>query len=563
MSISNPGFIDDIRSKNDELATLVDRCIGVEPDHYHVLLQVIQSRILPYDKTCKIWSDNLGIAWVDLKSTLFQPDVVDLLPRETAIEVGAIPLYQMGDVVTVAMVDPKSVQLVDRLAKNIGHKISPVFALMDEIRDAVEVQYHSVEELENLYADMELVSSSLGKEISKADLEKTSGKKAIIEFARGLLLLAVKENASDIHIEPYEYHVHVRFRIDGVLNHRFTFASDVLAPLLSRYKVMGKMNITERRRPQGGRIVLNFKTKTINLRVSTVPTVYGEKMVLRILGQILKKNIPILESLHLSKKIYTWAKELIYNPNGSFFITGPTGSGKTTTLFSALQKINTPEKNIMTIEDPVEYRLPGINQVQVEHEIGVNFPSVLRAFLRQDPDIILIGEIRDLETAQIATQASLTGHLVFATLHTNDAIQAVTRLVEIGVDPFLVGPSLIGVMSQRLVRCLCENCKESYVLDEAQMDHLFEHDGSQSLMLYRAKGCQRCRFTGFNGRLAIHEMIMVSNELRVLVTENAPVEKLRKTARESGYMSMHYDGIKKAIRGLTSLEEVERVCPHF
>ncbi|MDH5525371.1 MAG: GspE/PulE family protein [Desulfobulbaceae bacterium] len=563
MTIVNKGFIEDLRSRGPEIAAKINGLLKTDKDHYSVLLYAAQSSILPVNELSKLWADHLNIAWIDLKSTLFQPDVVEKLSKDLAVELVAIPVYQMGEVVTIAMMDPKNMQQVAKIEDKLKARVSPLFALKDEILDAIEVQYHTVTELEGLTDSLALVSAHAGKEISRAELEKSSGKQAVIDFVNGLLLLAVKEDASDIHIESFEDHLLVRFRIDGVLIKRLSLATDIAAPLLSRLKIMAKMDITERRRPQDGRISMALRTKAIGLRLSTVPTVYGEKAVLRVLGQIQKKNIPLLESLNFSKSIYDWAKKLINAPSGSFFITGPTGCGKTTTLFSSLQKINTPDKNIMTIEDPVEYRLPGINQVQVESEIGVTFPNVLRAFLRQDPDVMLIGEIRDLETAKIATEAALTGHLVFATLHTNDALQAVTRLVEIGVDPFLVGPSLIGVMAQRLVRRLCDHCKQGYEVSREKMDHLFEWDGKQPLTFFRSVGCSRCRHTGYNGRIGIHEMIMVDEPLRRLITSNAPPEELRAAALLGGYQSMHYDGLKKVIRGLTSLEEVDRVAPLF
>jgi len=561
MSIENIGFIKAVKDKDVKIAREVNRCLKEDPtNHYSALIHIINQGLMPAEKACRLWSDCLGIALIDLNATLFQPHIVALLPKRRARELTAIPIYQMGDAVTVAAVDPKNNKLHQSLEKTMKRKISLVFALAEDIFDVIDVQYQSIDLIENLAEDVS-INLLTTKTISKESLEKIAGSDAIKKLTRSLMLLAIQQNASDIHIEPFEHHISIRFRIDGVLHERSRLEKCVLSPLTSRLKIIGGIDITERRRPQDGRITLELTNKTIGFRLSTVPTIYGEKVVLRVLGQIVAKNIPLLEELLLSKKNYDWAKRLINTPSGSFFITGPTGSGKTTTLFSALQSINTSEKNIMTIEDPVEYRLPGINQVQVDSVIDLDFAKVLRSFLRQDPDVILVGEVRDLETAKIATEASLTGHLVFATLHTNDALQAVTRLVDIGVDPFLVGPSLIGVIAQRLVRKLCPECKELYTLTVEEMDNLFEWKGLSPLQIYKETGCSNCRFTGFNGRLAIHEMLMVSDELRKLVSENAPIEALRQTAINNGYQTMRYDGIKKVIRGLTTLSEIDRVAP--
>jgi len=561
MSIENMAFIKAINDKDVKIAKEVNRCLKENPtNHYSALIHIINQGLMPSVKACRLWADCLGIALIDLNATLFQPHIVALLPKKLAQELSAIPVYQMGDAVTVATVDPKNKDLHQELEKAMKQKVSCVFALAEEIFDVIDVQYQSIDLIENLAEDLS-INLLPTKTLNKDSLEKIAGTNAIRELTRSLMLLAIQQNASDIHIEPFEHHISIRFRIDGVLHERTRLEKCVLPPLISRLKIVGGIDITERRRPQDGRVTLELINKSIGFRLSTVPTIYGEKAVLRVLGQIVAKNIPILEELLLSKKNYDWTKQLINTPSGSFFITGPTGSGKTTTLFSALQSINTPDKNIMTIEDPVEYRLPGINQVQVNSTIDLDFARVLRSFLRQDPDVILVGEVRDLETAKIATEAALTGHLVFATLHTNDALQAVTRLVDIGVDPFLVGPSLIGVMAQRLARKLCPECKEPYTLTDEEMDSLFEWKGFSPLQVYREKGCSSCKFTGFNGRLAIHEMLLVSEELRKLVSANAPIEELRETALKSGYQTIRYDGIKKVIRGLTTLGEIDRVAP--
>jgi type IV pilus assembly protein PilB len=323
-------------------------------------------------------------------------------------------------------------------------------------------------------------------------------------------------------------------------------------------KIMAGLDIGERRRPQDGRITLKLPDRALEFRASCVPTIYGEKIVLRLLGQNEFMAVPGLENLSFSKPILDGIRQIIHSPNGVFFVTGPTGSGKTTTLYAALKALNRKDKNIMTIEDPVEYRLPGVNQVQVNPLAGVTFAVALRAFLRQDPDVILVGEIRDLETATIASQAALTGHLVLTTMHTNNALQAVTRLIQIGVEPFLVAPSIIGVMAQRLVRRLCEHCKEKYELSRAEIEEFFIWDG-QPVFFHRAKGCERCNFTGFSGRIAIHELFIIDEATRQHIARNASILDIQKYARDAGFTTMRYDGFKKVLMGLTTVDEINQV----
>ena len=562
--IYNSEFIADLKKNHPDFSPTIQRILKEGKDHYHVLMYCVRNkRPISGKEACKLWSDHLGVAWVDLNKSLFQPSAVKKMPRELAKENAALPMYQLAGVITTAMADPVNYDLINKIENIVGAKISPVFALKDEILDMVDIQLRPDNEIGEISKGINPEIFAAGMEISKMELEKYASNKVITELVDAILFMAVRENATDIHIEPSEDQIILRYRVDGVLHEKSRLNRELLLPVVSRLKVLADMDITERRRPQDGRIGLELMTMTLNFRISTVPTVNGEKTVLRMLGQVNKKNIPQIEELSLSKTIYDWCQNIINSPNGAFFVTGPTGSGKTTTLFSALQQINTSEINIMTIEDPVEYKLPGTNQVQINHSIDLGFAPILKSFLRQDPDVMLIGEIRDLETARIATQAALTGHLVLASLHTNNAIQAVTRLVEIGVEPFLVGPSLLGIIAQRLVRRLCEKCKEKYTLSREKMDELFDWEGLSPLEIYRAKGCPDCNDTGYSGRIAIHEMIMINEDLRRMVVNNAPLENLEKEAVKSGYQPMRYDGIKKVIRGLTTLEEIERILPEY
>ncbi len=459
------------------------------------------------------------------------------------------------------MANPMDSFVVKNAERIINKPINPVFALPEDIEYIIETEYKKDNDLQALSS--RIVSDAIRiqdiYELTREELHQVAGSQAVVEFVNGLLLLAVKERASDIHIEPGPEHVRVRFRVDGLLLEKSKLESSLLAPIVSRLKVMASLDITERRRPQDGRIILEFGERTIDFRFSSVPIIYGEKIVLRVLGQATIGDVPDLSELFFSKSNYDMIKEAISMPHGILFVTGPTGSGKSTTLFSMLKALNNPKINIMTVEEPVEYRLEGINQVQVNLAADVDFASALKTFLRQDPDVILVGEIRDKETAQIACRAALTGHLVLGTMHTNTAVQAVTRLTDIGVEPFIVAPSIVGVLSQRLVRRICDGCREKYLAPPEEVRKLFLQDG-RDIFFYKGKGCSRCNNSGYSGRMGIHEMILVDNEMRSMISRGAPVAEIQHCARKAGFQGLRYDGIKKMLRGLTTLEEVNRVA---
>ena len=529
-------------------------------DLFALLQYLLNGKIAKKDYLGKLWGDSLGVSYVDLEKTLFQNQVIQKLPEVFAKKHHIIPLYELDGVATVATAYPLNFEMLDEAKKLMGCPISAIFAFPHEIIDAIDIQYLSGDALSKTI--QKIADSALFKgttQITTEQLKQLAGDQYMVDFSRNLLLLAVKERASDIHIDPQEDLVYIRFRIDGVLHDRLKIESSLLSPLVSRIKIMANIDITEKRKPQDGRIAISLTEKNIDFRLSTVPCIYGEKIVLRILGQVLKNDVPDLEELDFSKSNLKLIKKIIETPNGIFFVTGPTGSGKSTTLFSALKYLNKPEVNIMTAEDPVEYRLPRVTQVQVNAAIGFDFASALRAFLRQDPDIILIGEIRDLETAKIASQAALTGHLVIATMHTNNSFQAVTRLIEIGVEPFLVAPSIIGVMAQRLVRRICPSCKESYKLKPEEIEKYFIWDGETEVSFYRGKGCQACNNIGYSGRVAIHEIFVINNEIRDLISRGASILEIKESADKKGFDTMHYDGMKKVLMGLTTIEELERV----
>ena len=517
-------------------------------DGMELLLALAAKHPKRIDDLGRAWGDSLGVAYVPPDRTLVQPEAVKRLSRTMAEKHGALPIYEMNYVVTVATSTPENRDVGNILEPLMDRHVSLVFAFPHQIQAAIEVAYVEAGEL----------ASMLGGEDGFGRLGELSREKAVKEFARGLLLLALRERASDVHLEPMEDDVRIRFRKDGVLQEAMRIGLDALPTLTNHLKILAEVDIAENRKPQDGRITLSAGSREIDVRMSCVPTIYGTKTVMRLLGQNAFAAVPEMEELSFSKSVLDDMGKILASPNGIFFITGPTGSGKTTTLFAALKRLNQSGINVMTVEDPVEYRLPGLNQVQVNPAAGVTFASAMRAFLRQDPNVILIGEIRDPETATIAAQAALTGHLVMATMHTNSALQAVTRLIQIGVEPFLVAPSLIGVMAQRLVRRLCDNCKERRELAPAEIQRYFEWDGTTRVGFCRPVGCERCGGTGFQGRLAIHELFVIDEQTRELIARGASILDIQRHARERGYRSMRYDGYKKVLRGLTTPEEVDR-----
>ncbi|MBF0329128.1 MAG: type II/IV secretion system protein [Nitrospirae bacterium] len=525
-----------------------------------ILSYLAKGSVAKRDLLGKMWGDSLGIAYVPIAKTLIKPDAIKKIPENFARNNVMLPLYKLGDALTIAVANPTNTLALKEAERLAGCPVSPVFSFSDEIKDAIDINYQSdsgLSELVNRIAESALFKGT--STITEEQLKKLAGDQAVVEFVRNMLLLAMKERASDIHIEPEEEKVKIRFRIDGVLQERLKLDSRLLAPLVSRLKIIAKLDITEKRKPQDGRVSLELTTHSADFRFSSVPTIYGEKIVLRVLGQIKKKEVPDLSEMNFSTTVMKTLNRIIDSPNGVFFVTGPTGSGKTTTLYAVLKSLNKPGINIMTIEDPVEYRLTGVNQVQVNHTINLDFGSALRSFLRQDPDIILVGEIRDAETAKIASQAALTGHLVLTTMHTNNSLQAVTRLMEIGVEPFLVAPSIIGVMAQRLVRKICDNCKEPYNLSPEEVEDYFISDGKTEVVFYRGKGCEQCNGTGYSGRIPIHEIFIMNSEIRKLVSKGASILEIQERAKKTGYTTLRYDGMKKVLRGLTTVEELDRV----
>ncbi|MBM4141213.1 MAG: type II secretion system protein GspE [Nitrospira sp.] len=491
-----------------------------------------------------------------------------------------MPLRKEDGVLLAAVADEKGILALLELSKRLGLKPLPLSASPGVIIDAINRFYGkmgSAEEVMDNITGEDL--SSVATEFEKPrDILELTEEAPIIRLLNALLQQAVKERASDIHIEPYEKELDVRLRVDGILHRVLSSPKIIQDALISRVKIMANLDIAEKRLPQDGRIRLLIGGRDIDIRVSIVPTSFGERAVLRLLDR--KQGLIGLWEVGLNKDDESHLEDLLKRTNGILLVTGPTGSGKTTTLYAALNRIHTEEKNIITVEDPVEYQLKGIGQIHVNPKIGLTFASGLRSILRQDPDVIMVGEIRDFETAEIAIQASLTGHLVLSTLHTNDAPSAITRLLDMGVEPFLVASSLIGIFAQRLVRVICPYCKESYELSDAEQAYLLNSSpsplkgegkacpasqseagggGDSSLYLYRGKGCDRCKGKGYIGRTGIFELLIIDNEIRHMVTGKIDSQSIKNVAISRGMKTLMSDGIKKVLQGITTLEEVLRV----
>ena len=394
-------------------------------------------------------------------------------------------------------------------------------------------------------------------DIAADRLAALADSESLIQILDEIIYYAIRERATDIHIEPQEMQSRIRFRIDGRLGEVLTYSRKLHRAFVSRLKILCSLNIDQSRFPQDGRFSLPIGTSSANFRFSSIPTQWGEKVVIRILASSNKKSMLTLDRMLISQTVLRPFKRLIQNPDGIIFVTGPTGSGKTTTLYAALHEINKPDINISTIEDPIEIQLAGVTQSQVNNNIDLKFATILRALMRQDPDVILVGEIRDLETAKIATEAALTGHLVLATLHTNTAAQAITRLMEIGVEPYMVAPSVVGVLAQRLAAKICDNCKEAYYPTGTLCGNISARRASTDVPFFRGRGCASCRGTGYKGRIAFHELVLITEEIRTLISRNGSVQEIMQAAAKVGYKPLRYDGLKKVLLGLTTIEEIE------
>ncbi len=494
---------------------------------------------------------------VDLSNYSIDPNAVMTISEDLARKHKIIPLGFDDNLLLVAMANPRDIFLLDNLRISSGYDIKPFKASEEDILNSIN-RYYKMAEVVGVEEELESFFAEIGKEADLTKVKEVVEDAPIVKLVNLIITRAVRERASDIHIEPQEKDLRIRYRIDGVLHEVMRSPKRIQAGILSRLKIMASMDIAERRKPQDGHCALMVGGKAIDFRVATLPTIYGERVVLRVLAkESILLRLEDLGFLPESLERYTSAYTL---PYGAILITGPTGSGKSTTLYATLNVLNTPEKNIVTIEDPVEYRLSGINQVQINPKAGLTFARGLRSILRTSPDIVMVGEIRDQETAQIAIEAALTGHLVLSTLHTNDAPSAISRLIEMGIEPFLVASAVDCVQAQRLARRLCNECKEPYTPSRKALEEIgFPLEDDEVPTLYRAKGCPKCGNTGYKGRVGIYEVMLVSETIERLAVEKATAEQIKKVAIEEGMFTLRRDGFEKVRKGITSIEEVLRV----
>lgn len=493
----------------------------------------------------------LRIPHVNLNQLAIEDHVLKLVPKELAKRAQLIPLQRKEDQLYIAMADPMDYFAIEELRLATGCQIETSIASKSDIVRAITKYYDLQESMS------EAMEGLLPEQKEEEQNELMNEDSPIVKLVSQIIASAVAQRASDIHIDPQETEVRVRFRIDGSLKDERILPKTMQNMITARIKVMGRLNITERRIPQDGRIKVMQDFKPIDLRLSTLPTVYGEKIVMRVLD--LSNSIGAIETLDFSQQNLENFQHLLQQPNGIVLITGPTGSGKSSTLYAGLNHLNSEGVNIITVEDPVEYQLEGINQIQVREEVGLTFAAGLRSILRQDPDVIMIGEIRDEETAQIAIRSSLTGHLVFSTLHTNSAVESISRLVDMGIQPYLIAPSVIGILAQRLVRRVCRDCG-TYLAPDAFESRIFSQFGLEAEKLYKGVGCPACNETGYKGRMAVHELLMIDERLKGQIMDGRPMQEMIDGAKEQGFQTLMEDGLQKVLQGKTTVEEVIKIA---
>ena len=513
------------------------------------------------DEITAFLSRQYGVPSINLNQFEVDGNVTKLIDADMAQKYQVLPINRAGGVLTVAMADPSNIFAIDDIKFKTGLRVEPVVAAESAIRNAINKYYDNAgmvdELLKKTVEDVDTVAEG-EDQVNLAELAQATEDAPVVKLVNLILTDAIKKGASDIHVEPYEKSYRVRYRIDGVLYDVMQPPMKLKAAITSRIKIMSQLDIAERRLPQDGRIKIKMGNKEMDFRVSTLPTLFGEKVVLRLLD---KSNLQLdMTKLGFEAQSLKDFEDAIEMPYGMILVTGPTGSGKTTTLYSALNRINRIDTNIMTAEDPVEFNLPGINQVQMKTDIGLNFAAALRAFLRQDPDVIMVGEIRDYETAEIAIKAALTGHLVLSTLHTNDAPSTVSRLLNMGVEPFLVSASANLIVAQRLLRKICTNCKEeTKVPANALVDLGFPPEEAKAIKTFKGKGCANCSDTGYKGRIALYEVMVIRENIKELILQGASTSELREAGRKNGMKTLRESGLQKIREGQTTIEEVLRV----
>ena len=518
---------------------------------------IVQKGFISEEDLVAFLSANMNLARIELANYIIDPAVISLIPEELARKHQIVPVFKIGNSLTCAMFDPLNIFAIDEVRNKTGFDIDPAVATEKEIKRSLDEYYSAKGNIQDIIKtiDKERLGLKEGQELELKKLQEISGEAPVIRLVNLMIMQAIHDGASDIHIEPDEGDISVRCRVDGILHDYPAIPKYLQSALSSRIKVLANLNIAERRAPQDGQFQMKMENRQIDIRVSAVPTIYGENLVLRLLD---RGNIILsLSELGFARDVQDKYEKIIRRPYGIILVCGPTGSGKTTTLYSSLNLINSKEKNIITIEDPVEYRLSGIRQTQLDPKAGVSFSAGLRSMLRQDPDIIMVGEIRDKETAEIAIQAALTGHLVLSTLHTNDAAGAITRLIDMGIEPFLISSSLNAVLSQRLIRVVCKDCKEEYSPSEEMLKKI-GLEGRKEIKFSRGKGCLKCKDLGYKGRIGIFELMSLDDKLRALIAAKAPREEIKRYAESAGMLSLKKDGFNKVQDKITTLEEVLR-----
>ncbi len=522
---------------------------------------LLEKRFISEEKLVNVLSKKLGVPIVNLKEYKIPKEILEILPLSMIKKYRAVPIEKNGNILIVAMEDPTDLNAIADIRFYTNYNIDIAITTpsgIDKIIEDLETG-EGILEVDDINLNLEDIDYiDEDEDIDLSSIQEESQKAPIIRFVNYIIAEAVRKEASDIHIEPYEKTLRIRFRIDGVLHEFFTPPLKLKNAIVSRIKIMSHLDIAERRIPQDGRIKLRLQNnKEIDIRVSTLPTIFGEKVVMRILD---KSSLNLdLKTLGFEERELKVFREVIKKPYGMILVTGPTGSGKTTTLYSALSELNKPDVNISTAEDPVEYNIEGINQVNIREDIGLTFAAALRSFLRQDPDIILVGEIRDLETAEIAVKAALTGHLVLSTLHTNDASSTIVRLVDMGIEPFLVSTSLLLIVAQRLVRKICLNCKEEVKIEKKALISMgVKEEEVDEFRVFRGKGCEECNGTGYKGRTALYEVLKVSQDIKELINKGGTAYQIQQVAIKEGMKTLREAGLLKVKEGITTLEEVGR-----
>jgi len=526
---------------------------------------IVKLKFVKENELINTLSEGLGLPLIDLKRFKIDLDIVKIIPIEIAKHYQIIPVSKMGDTITLAMADPLNIFAIDHVQSLTGFKINPIISSVTDINQTIELSYPDTANgvIDNLVKEMsvssiELIKEETETEISDQELGRISNEAPVIKVVNMMLEESIKKKASDILVEPFDKKLRIRFRIDGILQEQKSPPKNMHASIVSRIKVMSELDIAEHRLPQDGRFKMKILGRQIDFRVSILPSGFGEKVALRILDKS-QANLDI-KSLGFSDYALETLDKVSLLPHGMILVCGPTGSGKTTTLYAILKSVDSPDKNIVTVEDPVEFQLEGINQVTAKPDIGLNFAAALRSILRQDPNIIMIGEIRDFETVDIAIKSALTGHLVLSTLHTTTAAGAVVRLINMGVEPYLINSSLVCVMAQRLVRKICSFCKEGYILKKEVAESLkLDTQKNNKLQFYKGKGCQHCFNSGYLGRTVIAEVLQLSPKIRGLILSGSQEQFIKKQARLEGMVTLREDGLDSALRGQTTIEEVLRV----